>query len=92
MRALAPTMLYDFEIVVEKSGNPDSFRAIRAKVLLLGGSKSAAYLRTDLDALAKALPQAKRVEFSGLNHAATWNPDRGGKPEAVAQELRRFFA
>jgi pimeloyl-ACP methyl ester carboxylesterase len=91
MRALAPTLQYDFQVVVEMSGKLESFRAIRAEVLLLGGSKSPAFLKADLDALEKVLPQAKRVVFPGLNHGASWNTDRGGQPQPVAQELRRFF-
>jgi pimeloyl-ACP methyl ester carboxylesterase len=92
MRALAPTLHYDFQLVVEMSGKLESFRAIRAEVLLLGGSKSPTYLKAALDVLEKALPQAKRVELPGLNHAASWNTERGGQPKRVAQELRRFFA
>ncbi len=91
MRALAPLLHYDFQLVVEKSGKLESFRAIRAEVLLLGGSKSPAYFKVALDALEKVLPRVKRVEFPGLDHAASWNTDRGGQPELVAQELRRFF-
>ena len=61
-------------------------------LLLLGGSKSPAFLKVALDALEKVLPHVTRVEFPGLGHAASWNTDRGGQPEPVAQELRRFFA
>lgn len=92
MRALAPTLHYDFQLVVEMSGKLENFRAIHAEVLLLGGSNSPAYLKGALDALEKGLPPVKRVEFPGLSHAAAWNIDRGGQPEPVAQELRRFFA
>lgn len=92
MRALAPAMHYDFQLVVEMSGKLESFRAIPAEVLLLGGSKSPAYLKVALDALEKVLPHVKRVEFPGLNHASSWNTDKGGQSEPVAQELRRFFA
>jgi pimeloyl-ACP methyl ester carboxylesterase len=92
MRALAPTLHYDFQLVVEMSGKLQSFRAIQAEALLLGGSKSPAYLKVALDALEKVLPHVKRVEFPGLDHAASWNTDRGGQPEPVAQELLRFFA
>ena len=92
MRALAPTLHHDFQLVVEKSGKLESFRAVPAEVLLLGGSKSPAYLKAALDALEKTLPHVKRIEFPGLNHAASWNTDRGGKPEPVARELRRLFA
>lgn len=92
MRALAPTLHYDFQLVVEMGGKPESLRAIRAEVLLLGGSKSPSYLKGALDALEKVLPHVRRVEFPGLGHAASWNTDRGGQPGPVAQELRRFFA
>jgi pimeloyl-ACP methyl ester carboxylesterase len=92
MRALAPAMHYDFQLVVEMSDKLESSRAIRAEVLLLGGSKSPAYLKVALDALEKVLPHVTRVEFPGLGHAASWNTDRGGQPEPVAQELRRYFA
>ena len=96
LRVLAPTLQYDFRMVVEMSGALESFRAIHTEVLLLGGSKSPAYLKADLDALEKVLPHVKRIEFPGLGHAAAWNYDRqrnpGGKPELVAQALCRFFA
>jgi pimeloyl-ACP methyl ester carboxylesterase len=92
MRTLAPTLHYDFQLVVEMSGKLDTFKAVQADVLLLGGSKSPAYLKAALDALEQALPRAKRIEFPGLNHAASWNTDRGGQPEPLAKELRRFFA
>lgn len=92
MRQLAPTLQYDFQVVLETSGPVDSFRSISAEVLLLGGSKSPAYLKTGLDALEKVLPHVTRVEFPGLGHAASWNKDRGGQPERVAAELRKFFS
>ncbi len=92
MRALAPTLHYEFQMVAEMSGKLDSFRAVRAEVLLLGGSKSPAFLKAALDALEKVLPHVQRIEFPGLGHAASWNSDRGGQPEPVAQALRRFFA
>jgi len=48
-------------------------------------------LHRALDALEKALSDAKRVEFPGLNHGASGNRNRGGKPQVVARELRQFF-
>jgi len=77
------------------SGKLESFRDVRAEVLLLGGSKSPAFLKNGLDALEKVLPHVKRIEFPGLGHGGssdTSNTNRGGQPELVAQELRRFFA
>jgi uncharacterized protein (DUF2336 family) len=91
MRMLAPTLHYDFQLVIEMDGALESFRAVRAEVLLLGGSRSPAYLKAALDALAKVLPQVSRVEFSGLGHEASGNADRRGHPARVALELRRFF-
>jgi pimeloyl-ACP methyl ester carboxylesterase len=96
MRKLAPTLQYDFRVVAEMSGAVDNLRAIHAGMLLLGGSKSPAYLKVALDSLEKVFPHAKRVEFQGLGHSAAWNYDKqrnpGGRPELVAGELRRFFA
>ena len=58
------------------------------KVLLLGGSKSPPYLKRTLDDLSSVLPNTRRVDFLGVGHLAA---DNSGKPERVAQELRRFF-
>lgn len=80
MRELASTLHYDFQLVKEMSGKLQSFGAVGVDVLLLGGSKSPAYLKTALDGLEKVLPHVKRVEFPGLDHAAAWNTDRGGQP------------
>jgi pimeloyl-ACP methyl ester carboxylesterase len=91
-RELAPTLHHDGQVIIEMSGQQESLKAIRAEVLLLGGSKSTAFLKAGMDSVAKVLPHARRVEFPGLNHSSTWNTDRGGKPQLVAQELRRFFA
>lgn len=91
-RALAPTWHYDGQLIVEMSGKLESFRDVRAQVLLLGGSQSPAYLKAGLDALEKLLPSVSRVEFPRVGHGGSGNTDRGGKPELVAQELRRFFA
>ena len=74
------------------SGKVEPFRSIRAEVLLMGGSKSPAYLKAALDALEQVLPKVSRVELRGLNHAASWNTDRGGRPTPVAHALREFFS
>ncbi|GHO71568.1 alpha/beta hydrolase [Ktedonobacter sp. SOSP1-52] len=96
MRKLAPTLHYDGLLLAEMSGKLESFRAVNAEVLLLGGSKGLPFLKPSLDALEKTLPHvAKRVEFPGLEHGGSNNPtqtNRGSKPELVAQELRQFFA
>lgn len=95
MRMLAPTLHYDGRLLVEMTGKLDRFRALSTETLLLGGSKGLSYLKPTLDALEKVLPQAKRMELPGLDHGGACdisNTNRGGKPEVVAKELRRFFA
>ena len=95
LRALAPTLHYDFQLIIEMSGQMERFRSLSNEVLLLGGSKSPAYLRDALRALERILPHARRIEFPGLDHGGSSDPsttNRGGHPELVAQELRRFFA
>ncbi|HUY79249.1 MAG TPA: hypothetical protein VMV29_20945, partial [Ktedonobacterales bacterium] len=92
MRMLAPTLGHDFRLIGEAKGALQSVAALQAATLLLGGSASPAYLKDSVDALAKVLPHAKRIVFPGLNHGASGPTDRGGQPERVAQELRRFFA
>ncbi|MGH2401661.1 MAG: alpha/beta fold hydrolase [Candidatus Limnocylindria bacterium] len=92
MRALAPTLHYDFGIVVETSGRLDAYRSIDAEVLLLGGEKSPTYLRAALRELEAVLPRSCRMELAGLDHAASWNADVGGNPKRVAPPLRAFFS
>ena len=91
-RELAPTLHHDGQVIIEMSGQQERLRAIRAEVILLGGSKSTAFLKAGVGSVAKVLPHSRRVEFPGLNHSSTWNTDRGGQPRPVAQELRRFFS
>lgn len=92
MAALAPTLREDFTIVSQASGPADRFAAITADVLLLGGSNSPAYLKESLQALHNTIPHATRIELAGADHAASWNTDRGGRPDPVAAALLNFFA
>jgi pimeloyl-ACP methyl ester carboxylesterase len=92
MSALAPTLPYDFQLVVESSGRLERYRAVDAEVLLLGGSRSPQYLKDALDALERLLPRVEHIQFPGLDHAASWNADRGGRPELLAQQVHSFFS
>src|ERR1700739_2654047 len=65
MRELAPTLHYDGQLLFEMSGTLENFRTLQIEVLLLGGSKSAAFQKASFDALEKALPHVTRVEFPG---------------------------
>jgi len=91
MRELAATLHADFAIVARSSGRLDDL-AIGADTLLMGGSRSPAFLKRTLADLGEALPAARRVELEGLDHAASWNSDVRGHPEFVAPEIRRFFS
>ncbi len=91
-QSLAPTLHYDFALVVEMSEMLDTFRTMPAEVLLLGGSQSPAYLKAAVASLEKILPHVKRVEFPGLGHNGSGNAEWGGQPQRVAQVLREFFA
>ncbi len=62
----------------------ERFRALRVETLLLGGSKSPAYLKQALDALERTHPQASRVEFPGLDHGGSSDlgpTNRSGDPQ-----------
>ena len=87
-QALLPTFHFDNQLVVETKGTLENFKAVRAEVLLLGGSESPSNLKHTVDALSNTLPNVERIELLGLDHASA--TDRG-KPERVARELRRFF-
>jgi pimeloyl-ACP methyl ester carboxylesterase len=94
MRMLAPTLHFDGKLLVEMEGTIERFSAANAEFLLLGGSKGLSYLKPSLLALEKVLPHAKRIELQGLDHGGACNinnSNRGGNPELVSQELRRFF-
>ena len=88
LRELMRTFHFDYQLVVEMQGTLESFKAVPADVLLLGASESPAFLTHTLDALENVIPHVHRVEMQGLGHGAALD---GGKPERVAQELRRFF-
>src|SRR5215472_12318460 len=95
MRKLAPTLHYDFQLVAEMAVTLERYRSVPVEVLLLGGSKSPAYLKTALDALEKVLPLEQRIDFPGLDHGGSSDisaTNRGGHPELVAEPLARFFA
>ncbi|MGH3200288.1 MAG: alpha/beta fold hydrolase [Streptosporangiaceae bacterium] len=98
MRKLVPTIHPEGVLIVEMAGTVDAFRTVTADVLILGGSKGLPFLRPARDALARTLPNSRRVEFPGLDHGASSDPSQtnpGGKPEIVAQvvrEVRSFFA
>jgi pimeloyl-ACP methyl ester carboxylesterase len=85
---LITTLHYDAQLVREMEGGLEEYRGVAIPVLLLGGSRSPAYLHRSLDVLAGILPRCTRVQLPGVGHTAA---DNSGKPELVARELRAFF-
>ena len=85
---LITTLHYDAQLVRETEGGLDEYRRVAIPVLLLGGSRSPAYLRRSLDVLAGLLPRRSRVQLHGVGHTAA---DNSGRPELVARQLRAFF-
>src|SRR5262249_9356797 len=76
IRALMPTMHYDAQIVKEMEGQMGRYRDMHADVLLLGGSKSAGFLKAALDNLCDTLPYFRRVELPGVGHTAADNDEQ----------------
>ena len=91
MLELASTLHADLAVVAASCGRIDDYRSIAAQVLLMGGSKSPAFLRRALADLEHVLPSSTRVELNGLDHAASWNSDVRGRPGPIANALRTFF-
>ena len=92
LRDLALSTRFDFALVYDASvAGIDKYKNIKTSLLLLGGDRSPAYLKESLGALHAVVPEASKTEIAGVGHGASWNHDRGGKPEAVAPVLSKFF-
>jgi len=89
LKDLMPTFHNDVALVNETRGTLEDFKDTSAEVLLLSGSKTFLFLKHSLDALNEVLPHVKRIEIQGLDHAAA--EDATGKPEIIAQEIKRFL-
>jgi pimeloyl-ACP methyl ester carboxylesterase len=95
MAELAEALPYDMAIAQSIDGSIRKLKDIKQPVLLLGGSKSPHFLKRALDELEQIIPNATRVEITGVDHAAAWNVDRRrnphGNPTAVAEVLKTHF-
>ncbi|ETI25747.1 hypothetical protein G647_02521 [Cladophialophora carrionii CBS 160.54] len=91
---LVPTFCNDIKIALDMLGeqNLRALSAIQTESLILGGTRSPAYLQRSVREIDKILPNSKRVELQGIDHGGTFNKQQGGSPEVFAQELRRFFS
>ncbi len=85
---LIPTFLTDMHLVKQMTDRLDDFRAVKTPTLLMGGERSAAWLKEALSAVERTLPTSRRVLLPNIGHIAA---DNSGTPGRVAEELRRFF-
>jgi pimeloyl-ACP methyl ester carboxylesterase len=87
--ALIPTLHFDIQVIREMADTAADYAALDARVLLLGGTKSAAYLGAAVQKLAEVLPRAQSIALPGVGHSG---PADDGAPLVVAQALRDFFS
>jgi hypothetical protein len=85
---LIPTMRQDAVLVQQATGPLERFGDVTAETLLMGGARSAAYLKAVLNGLEPVLPRVRRVTLPGVGHLAA---DNIGRPRLVADQLRGFF-
>lgn len=81
-----PTVRHDFRLAKEGSRYLERFRALRSRVLLLGGAKSARHHRNALHALGDLLPQAEKVLVEQAGHDSP-----AERPRLLVPALKRFF-
>ena len=85
---LVPTMRFDVQIAREMADTTAEYSALRARVLLMAGTRSPDYLGTAVRELAAVIPRCQVVTLPGLGHSG---PQNDGRPQAVARALRDFF-
>lgn len=87
MKSIAHTAVYDATIVDDRmKGQPlrrDDWRSVTVPALVVAGSKSPAWMRNGMQALADVLPNAKHHTLEGQTHIV--------KPETLAPVLIEFF-
>lgn len=88
LKELIPTLYYDGRVVESMANIIEPFAQIKARVLLMNGTKSPDNLQAPIQALNKVLSKAEHFELEGAGHLAATN---GEKPRAIAKELRAFF-
>lgn len=89
LKDLMPTFHNDVMLVNETKGTIQNFKDVSAEILLLNGSKTFLFIKHSIKSLNEVLPQVKRVEIQGIDHAAA--EDTTGKPVLVAKEIKRFL-
>ena len=88
IRDLIPVLGPELHVVEKTEGTIDKYKAVSAKVLLLEGSKTQSLLKNSMTEFYKVLPCSDLVELKGLNHDSAQDY---GKPEPIANEIKRFL-
>jgi pimeloyl-ACP methyl ester carboxylesterase len=84
LEAVAPTLIYENEVLGNGSVPIEAAQAANMPVLVMNGSESPSYLYEAAEALARAMPHATWKTLEGLTHVAD--------PKVLAPVLREFFA
>ena len=88
LKQIAPTLVYDTAIVgplMQSRPIPrGTWANLRQPAMIVGGTKSDAWMRNAQKSIAAALPNARHAELAGENHMV--------KPTAIAPLIRDFFA
>ena len=85
---LLPTGVHEVRLGQSLDSTYQRYRHISAETLLLGGSKSPAYLLDVLPVLAEVIPHARLINLPGLDHTS---PNDEDAPNAVAAVLKQFL-
>ncbi|OLF05360.1 alpha/beta hydrolase [Actinophytocola xinjiangensis] len=87
LKAVAPTLRYDFTLMrgLQQGNRPpaDRWSTATMPTLVIDGGKSSGWMRTGVEAMAKAMPNATYRTLPGQNHMV--------KPAALAPVLKEFY-
>jgi pimeloyl-ACP methyl ester carboxylesterase len=85
MQALAPTMLYDFEVMGYTAAIPEqAVQSIDIPTLLLAGDASPSFLRDTASQIVRLLPDGELTVLRGADH--------GAPAEVVGSVVAEFFS
>jgi pimeloyl-ACP methyl ester carboxylesterase len=84
LKAVANTLPYDAAITGDSASTMQRAHSVNIPTLVLGGEKSPSFLRSAVDAVAKALPDAERQILKGQTHNVS--------PKVLAPVLIEFFS
>lgn len=88
LKELLPTFHNDLVLINETRGTLDNFKDVSAEILLLSSSNPFLFLVHSLDAFNEVLPHVERAKILEGDYEAA---EERGKPELVAQEIKRFY-